>query len=204
MASSWERLAFVTQASDASSLSTGTFAAKEHLRVVFHGFQSTPVEPDIRLNNDSGDNYAIRLSINGGSTNAYDDNDRIYNYGYSPSGTGEAITNMEIINVLNEEKLMFIDNNMNTLGAGTAPTRRENTSKWANTSAQITRIDFIDLGSGAYIKAGSTITVWGADDQSSTPFYPNIPNGAIFEEQDTGKIYMFDGTSAWNEMPLYG
>ena len=40
----------------------------------------------------------------------------------------------------------------------------------------------------------------GADDQSSTPFYPLIPNGAIFEESDTGKIYMWDGTSAWNEI----
>ena len=29
---------------------------------------------------------------------------------------------------------------------------------------------------------------------------PNLPNGAIFEEQDTGKHYMFDGTSAWNEV----
>ncbi len=33
--------------------------------------------------------------------------------------------------------------------------------------------------------------------------YPNLPNGTIFEESDTGKHYMFDGTSAWNEMPLY-
>ena len=33
-----------------------------------------------------------------------------------------------------------------------------------------------------------------------TNTYPNIPNGAIFEESDTGKHYMFDGTSAWNEM----
>jgi len=30
--------------------------------------------------------------------------------------------------------------------------------------------------------------------------YPNLPNGAIFEESDTGKHYMFDGTSTWNEM----
>ena len=30
--------------------------------------------------------------------------------------------------------------------------------------------------------------------------YPNLPNGAIFEESSTGKHYMFDGTSAWNEM----
>ena len=200
MASSWERLAFVTQASDASTFSV-TFTAKEHLRVVFHGFQSTPVEPDIRFNDDDDDNYAGRLSINGtGYLMTYDDNDRIYNYGYSPSGTGEAITNMEIINVLNEEKMVLIDNNMGSVGAGNVPTRRENTSKWANTSEQVTKITFVDLGSGALIKAGSTITVWGADDQSSTPFYPNISNGAIFEESDTGKHYMFDGTSTWNEM----
>jgi len=28
--------------------------------------------------------------------------------------------------------------------------------------------------------------------------YPNLPNGAIFEESNTGKHYMWDGTSAWN------
>jgi len=31
--------------------------------------------------------------------------------------------------------------------------------------------------------------------------YPNAPNGGIFEESDgTGKQYMWDGTSAWNEI----
>jgi hypothetical protein len=31
--------------------------------------------------------------------------------------------------------------------------------------------------------------------------YPNLPNGAIFEESDgTGKHYMWDGTNTWNEM----
>ena len=29
---------------------------------------------------------------------------------------------------------------------------------------------------------------------------PNLTNGTIFEESDTGKHYMFDGTSAWNEV----
>ena len=28
----------------------------------------------------------------------------------------------------------------------------------------------------------------------------NTPNGTIFEESDTGKHYMFDGTSTWNEI----
>ena len=37
-----------------------------------------------------------------------------------------------------------------------------------------------------------------------TDVSPNLPNGTILEESDTGKHYMFDGTSAWNEMPVYG
>jgi len=52
---------------------------------------------------------------------------------------------------------------------------------------------------------------WSGDNTSydikfrinSTPTTLNLPNGTIFEESDTGKHYMFDGTSAWNEMPLY-
>jgi hypothetical protein len=61
----------------------------------------------------------------------------------------------------------------------------------------------------ATTQANSNIT-WYHDCQSisfpitnkavATPAYPNLPNGALFEESDTGKIYMFDGTSAWNEM----
>ena len=35
---------------------------------------------------------------------------------------------------------------------------------------------------------------------STASTYPNLPNGAIFEESDTGKHYMFDGTSTWNEV----
>ena len=50
------------------------------------------------------------------------------------------------------------------------------------------------------IQSGSSMTVWGADDAPQTPVYPNLTNGTIFEESDTGKIYMFDGTDTWNEV----
>jgi len=30
--------------------------------------------------------------------------------------------------------------------------------------------------------------------------YPNLPDGSIFEESDTGTHYMWDGVRAWNEM----
>jgi len=48
--------------------------------------------------------------------------------------------------------------------------------------------------------AGSYVFDYTGDVRISTTAYPNLTNGTIFEESDTGKIYMFDGTSAWNEM----
>jgi len=35
---------------------------------------------------------------------------------------------------------------------------------------------------------------------SATYTYPNLSNGTIFEESDTGKHYMWNGTATWNEV----
>ena len=67
-----------------------------------------------------------------------------------------------------------------------------------NDTAQITKITW--SAEGQTLVSGGKLVVWGADDAELTPVYPNIPNGAIFEESDTGKHYMFDGTDTWNEM----
>ena len=201
MASSWERLAHVTQSSDASSLSSGTFTAKTHLRVIAHTLQDSPVEADLRFNNDSGSNYCVRISINGGSDLAqYNTLNRIYLGGINPSGgAASSMTQIDIMNIANKEKLVLVHQHHSAgQGASYAPTRRETVAKWTNTSDQITRIDLVDLGVSAEIDAGSTITVWGADD--GVAYYPNLSNGTLFEESDTGKHYMFDGTSTWNEM----
>jgi hypothetical protein len=68
-------------------------------------------------------------------------------------------------------------------------------------SAPITRLAEVSLEfGGTNFGAYSSILVLGADDQPTTPVYPNLTNGTIFEESDTGKHYMFDGTDTWNEM----
>jgi len=41
---------------------------------------------------------------------------------------------------------------------------------------------------------GSTVT------NMATAVYPNLPNGTIFNETDTYKYFMFDGTDTWNQM----
>ena len=78
-----------------------------------------------------------------------------------------------------------------------------NTGDWSckwNVDDPINCIRLIDTNSNSGIDQGSTITVYGSVTEVLSYTYPNIPNGAIFEESDTGKHYMFDGTDTWNEM----
>jgi len=59
--------------------------------------------------------------------------------------------------------------------------------------------------SGRSDGGGGSSTSWQVDnvyiyDGILSKSYPNLSNGTIFEELDTGKHYMFDGTDTWNEM----
>ena len=47
---------------------------------------------------------------------------------------------------------------------------------------------------------GSDTTLTVPNQAVPTYSYPDLVNGTVFEESDTGKHYMFDGTSAWNEV----
>ena len=71
--------------------------------------------------------------------------------------------------------------------------------KWKG-GDQIVKIEFELEAGNESIQSGSSMTVWGADDAPETPVYPNFPKGTIFEDSTDGKHYMWDGTSAWNEM----
>ena len=55
---------------------------------------------------------------------------------------------------------------------------------WTGTGSSVGTIDDIKFYNGV----------------TSPSTYPNLPNGEIFEESDTGKHYMFDGTDTWNEV----
>jgi len=42
--------------------------------------------------------------------------------------------------------------------------------------------------------------IFDSDTSGVVYAYPNLSNGTIFEESDTGKHYMWDGTDTWNEV----
>ena len=162
----WERLAHVELSTAGDIIDSGTFTAKKNLKIIYYGISSSGINGYMRFNQDNGSNYAIRLSDNGGSDGAYATRTMLAH------DVGTATTNQyavsEITNISDEEKLV-IGHVMNaeTAGAGNAPTRRELAGKWANTSAQITRIQIDNGGSGDFA-AGSYITVLGAKEPGTS------------------------------------
>lgn len=142
-----------------------TFTPKKYLWIQFYGTLSSGTGGlALRTGSgsvDTGTNYARRISKNGAgdSTQVSDDN---INPAY-PDAPTSFFVNIFVINVSAKEKL-FICNTVDqsTAGAGTAPNRYENVSKWTNTSGQIDRFRFLTAGGGTW--GSNTIAkIWGAD-----------------------------------------
>jgi hypothetical protein len=148
------------------TLSSGTFTAKKYLWVQCY-LKSNVATPTskIRVGNntvDSGTNYAERYSVDGGTDGTVGSIDEL-DAGVNIDAGESEFHNMFIINNASNEKLMIhhrVGNNSGT-GAGTAPNRRENVFKWANTSNQINILQF-KADSGTYA-TNSILKVWGAD-----------------------------------------
>ena len=158
----WEELASTTTLSAGDTLSSGTISAKKYLWVqaTYKNDGAADINAGPRFNSDSGNNYSSRYSFNGGAETARTSRNKCD----IESGSQEhKFCNMFIINNASNEKLVIthlVTNNGS--GAGNAPQRWESVSKWANTSSQITQIDFPQLDAGDYA-AGAELRVWGAD-----------------------------------------
>ena len=54
-------------------------------------------------------------------------------------------------------------------------------------------------GSGSIGGRVYDLEIWN-NKNTSTPFYPNLPNGSVFITSDTNVHYMWNGTDTWNEV----
>ena len=166
----WEELASVDlSGGTGDSLSSGTISAKKYLWVQAYLEQSGSGDTGniCRFNSDSGSNYTVRYSENGGSDTTSTSRSNIVTGANSGTdGAGEAFyINMFIINKSDKEKLIIGELNDTDAGsgAGTAPGRSEFVAKWANTSGQITNITWTNSGGSATWATTSRLKVWGFD-----------------------------------------
>ena len=155
----WEELADVTASGSSSNLSSGTITAKKYLWIQIYVDPASSTDLAVTFNNDTGNNYAIRVSDNGGADGTSVSR---ANINLDASITTPTFVNMFVINNSSKEKLCIAHSiEQSTAGAGNAPTRRESANKWVNTSSQITEID-VDSSGGNW-GSSSFIKVWGSN-----------------------------------------
>ena len=161
----WQELASVDLSGGAAdNLSSGTFTAKKYLFVQGYFNGSGNAVANVQFNGDTGSNYAQRYSIDGGSdvTGAPRTNLESYPAANMSTGTGQFINLFIINNSANEKLIIGHVSKEGTAGAGTSPNRNEMAWKWANTSSQITSINFVNTDTGN-LGTTSTLKVWGHD-----------------------------------------
>ena len=159
----WEELASVDLSGGAAdNLNSGTFVAKKYLWVqAFMEADGGLITGNSTFNGDTAGNYARRRQSNGAADNTAGNETAIDVRG---GENKNRFDNMFIVNNSANEKLVIGNLVVNppASGAGVVPDRVEYVAKWANTSSQITSINYANTDAGSYGTA-SIIKVWGSD-----------------------------------------
>ena len=160
----WQELASGT--ASGGSLTSGTFTAKKYLMVVTTLNASTNSACSYQFNDDTGANYNTRYNEDGGTDGTWKLTGALP-IGRAQGSNSPSYQVSYIVNKSDQEKLTISEDVSNKAGTGSgnAPQRQETVGKWANTSAQITKINIVDSQgiSNTPWLAGSTIKVYGAD-----------------------------------------
>ena len=159
----WEELGRTTLSSSSDTITVSSIPARKYLLVksvlipTGGGITGT-----VKLNNDTGNNYTIRYADNfagGGSANTVSQTPT----GWLDNGMASnvIIGEMYIINIDIYEKIAGGSVYGGGVGgAANATNIRHWSGKWANTSAQINRIDVFNSGAGDYA-IGSELVILG-------------------------------------------
>jgi hypothetical protein len=158
----YEELGRTTLSVAGDTISVQNIPAKKYLRILVLAIPTggTGANGRLRFNNDSAANYAYATQDNGGAaassvSQAFID--------FIGTALWQTWLTMDIINMSAAEKFGTAHRNSRDPGAANAPFITQNNFKWANTSTQITRVDYYnDLGTGDFA-AGSEVIVLGHD-----------------------------------------
>jgi|APSaa5957512535_1039671.scaffolds.fasta_scaffold45667_1 hypothetical protein len=170
----WKELARTTLGSAGTSISVASLPDKRYYKILYDGKTITSAyEHAIRLNNDSGSNYAIRRENNGG-TDATLTSQTSMPLITTSSGSDFGVG--YISNLSSKEKLCIFDEVEERTGVANAPFRQNTVGKWANTSNAIDRIDIIRSAGAGSIDTGSELVILGWDpaDTHTTNFWEEL------------------------------
>mgnify|MGYP001559163230 FL=1 len=176
----WKELGRTTLGSSNENVDVTGLANKRYLMILRHGISNSGEYQTVtRVGNasiDTGNNYAHRSSDNGGADGTATSLSYMVDSGFT--GLNDKFEVGYIVNYSTKEKLYYNwECNRNTAGAGTAPSRKESTGKWVNTSDVIDQFRWAENGTGTH-NTGSEVVVLGYDpaDTHTTNFWEQLAN----------------------------
>jgi len=156
----WEELGRTTLDSAADTITVSSLATRKYLQILINVLNTGTIDLGLQFNNDTGSNYAIRVSVNGGA-DATSVSQTSLNLFTAVAGPVQA--QVYVTNVATVDKIATaMVTTRSTAGAAASPQRRDLVMKWANTSDQITRVDVKQADTGD-MASGSEVIVLGHD-----------------------------------------
>ena len=170
----WVELGRTTLGSTGDDMAVTGLANKRYYMILNSNLNTYYINTVMRCNADTGNNYALRSSLDG----ATDTTNISVGYTLNDSENYQS-PNFRVAyasNLSGKEKLL-IHNVVteNASGAGTVPRRTEGVGKWSNTSEPIDEFNVFNYGAGSLI-AGSEIVVLGfdPDDTHTSNFWEEL------------------------------
>ena len=158
--SGYDVLRIFTLPADSNSVSLKNLPLRENLRVIAHVIPSGNVNHQIAFNGDGSNSYSETYHFNGGVSTQSPSTSQLNVE--AANGTYYEYIVIDITNRASLEKLGKLTATITQVGAGAAIQDFISKFKWANTSDQISRIDFNNTGTGKFA-AGSRFTVLGSN-----------------------------------------
>jgi hypothetical protein len=189
----WAKAGSDTLSSAGDTLTVSGMTASKFNMILGHTLWSTYGGVRIVCDNDTGNNYAERRSVDGATDGTVVNTSNIDFW--ADNTKYDSIHVGYFVNVNAEEKLFIgFVGAQGATGEGTAPNRREVVGKYTG-SSQVTRIDFDNENSGlGDILTDSNLSALGSDLTPSAGI-TDVQTNSIFIDPSTGKRYWFNGTT---------
>jgi len=190
----WVELGRTTLGSAGDNIDITSLDDKRYYMLLTYVLDSGSMTPRLRLNSDTGTNYAIRGSTNGGADSTVPSADTMAMANFS----GEDIFQVQYVaNYATKEKLVISHSiDQVTAGASTAPSRSEFVGKHAQTSNPISAVNVVNQNAGSFA-SGSEVVVLGWDpaDSHTNNFWEELGTdsgtGSTLDVSFTSKKYLW-------------
>lgn len=156
----WQEIGRTTLSGAGDTVSITGMTGKKYLRITFTGTGTGLITQTVRFNNDSGTNYTYNVATNGAAASGTTGATAITLT--SGDSNDSYLTTLDVINITASEKLIIGNVALGAAGTGSGVSMIQAQCKWVNTSAQITRVDFINTNTGDFA-IGAEVVVLGHD-----------------------------------------